>query len=129
MIHFVDISHAGIQTSIVYWPAKIVDINRVVMFKLHFWDAGENALKKFDHVLPVSNVLLYIIISGLVHFIYIMYIYIYIYIYNYNKIQYMVYNKVQYVSLTYNNYNNVYCICLLDIHLGAALLLVILCLL
>ena len=26
------------------------------MFKLHFWDAGENALKKFDHVLPVSNI-------------------------------------------------------------------------
>ena len=92
-IHFVDISRAGIQTSIVYWPAKIVDINRVVMFKLHFWDAGENALKKFDHVLPVSNV---IHISGLVHFIYILYTY-----YNYNKIQYMVYNKVQYINLTY----------------------------
>ncbi|KAI0238330.1 Ciliogenesis and planar polarity effector 2 [Lamellibrachia satsuma] len=45
----------GIQTSIVYWPAKIVDINRVVMFKLHFWDAGENALKKFDHVLPACK--------------------------------------------------------------------------
>ena len=100
-IHFVDISHSGIQTSIVYWPAKIVDINRVVMFKLHFWDAGENALKKFDHVLPVSNVLLYMCIYIYIRFstFYIHFIYIY---YNYNKIQYMVYNKVQYIKLTYN---------------------------
>ena len=43
----------GIQTATVYWPAKVLDINRVIMFKLQFWDAGENALKKFDHILPV----------------------------------------------------------------------------
>ncbi|XP_064599239.1 ciliogenesis and planar polarity effector 2-like [Liolophura sinensis] len=42
----------GIQTSLVYWPAKIIHLNKVVMFQLQFWDAGENALKKFDHVLP-----------------------------------------------------------------------------
>ena len=44
---------AGIQTSTVYWPAKMADIDKIVMFQLQFWDAGENALKKFDHVMPV----------------------------------------------------------------------------
>ena len=49
---------SGIQTSVVYWPAKITTLDRVVMFKLHFWDAGESALKKFDHVLPVRDTFL-----------------------------------------------------------------------
>ena len=47
-------STSGIQTAITYWPAKIMNINKLVMFKIQFWDAGENALKKFDHILPVS---------------------------------------------------------------------------
>jgi len=42
----------GIQKSTVYWPAKIVEVGKVLLFKLHLWDAGDNALNKFDHLLP-----------------------------------------------------------------------------
>ncbi|XP_013397888.1 REM2- and Rab-like small GTPase 1 [Lingula anatina] len=45
----------GIQTTEVYWPVKILHEDKVVMFQLQFWDAGENALKKFDHVLPACK--------------------------------------------------------------------------
>lgn len=38
----------------VFWPAKLKDSDRVVMFRFEFWDCGESALKKFDHMLPVS---------------------------------------------------------------------------
>ena len=30
-----------------------MDIDKIVMFHLQFWDAGENSLKKFDHIMPV----------------------------------------------------------------------------
>ncbi|ELT97637.1 hypothetical protein CAPTEDRAFT_179477 [Capitella teleta] len=46
---------AGIQTSVVRWPCKINSLDRVVVFKLQLWDAGESALKKFDHVLPACK--------------------------------------------------------------------------
>ncbi|XP_014665016.1 PREDICTED: REM2- and Rab-like small GTPase 1 isoform X2 [Priapulus caudatus] len=45
----------GIQTQVVYWPAKLVQTNKIVMFRLHFWDAGDAALKKFDHILPACK--------------------------------------------------------------------------
>ena len=45
---------AGIQTTTCYWPVKVIDLNKVVLFKLQFYDAGEAAIKKFDHVLSVS---------------------------------------------------------------------------
>lgn len=45
----------GIQTTVVFWPAKLQASNRVVMFRFEFWDCGESALKKFDHMLPVSG--------------------------------------------------------------------------
>lgn len=38
----------------VFWPAKLRASDRVVMFRFEFWDCGESALKKFDHMLPVS---------------------------------------------------------------------------
>ncbi|KAK6176966.1 hypothetical protein SNE40_015164 [Patella caerulea] len=41
----------GVQVSTVYWPAKITQLNKVFLFKLQLWDAGENSLKKFDHIL------------------------------------------------------------------------------
>lgn len=44
----------GIQTTVVFWPAKLKASGRVVMFRFEFWDCGESALKKFDHILPVS---------------------------------------------------------------------------
>lgn len=40
----------------VFWPAKLQVSDRVVMFRFEFWDCGESALKKFDHMLPVSRV-------------------------------------------------------------------------
>jgi GTPase SAR1 family protein len=46
--------YSGIQTSVLRWPCKIVNIDRVVIFKLNFWDAGESAVRKFDHILPVG---------------------------------------------------------------------------
>ena len=48
---------SGIVTSVAYWPTKLVQSGKIVLFKLHFWDAGENAIKKFDHILPVSMIL------------------------------------------------------------------------
>ncbi|XP_033127987.1 ciliogenesis and planar polarity effector 2-like [Anneissia japonica] len=46
----------GLQTSVVYWPAKLTDgSGKVLMFKFQLWDAGENILKKFDHVLPACT--------------------------------------------------------------------------
>ena len=39
--------------STTYWPAKLTEVNRTILFKLNFWDAGDSALKKFDHILPV----------------------------------------------------------------------------
>ncbi|CAH1775570.1 unnamed protein product, partial [Owenia fusiformis] len=56
--HPVSRSHietAGIQTYTVYWPAKLIEIDKVIMFQLQFWDAGENAIKKFDHILPACK--------------------------------------------------------------------------
>lgn len=46
---------AGIQTTVVFWPAKLQVSGRVVMFRFEFWDCGESALRKFDHMLPVSR--------------------------------------------------------------------------
>ena len=53
-------SISGIATSVLYWPAKIADINKVVMFRLQLWDAGETTIKKFHHILPVSIIIIII---------------------------------------------------------------------
>ncbi|XP_035317593.1 ciliogenesis and planar polarity effector 2 isoform X1 [Cricetulus griseus] len=45
----------GIQTTVVFWPAKLRASDRVVMFRFEFWDCGEAALKKFDHMLPACK--------------------------------------------------------------------------
>ncbi|XP_064353225.1 ciliogenesis and planar polarity effector 2 isoform X2 [Dromaius novaehollandiae] len=45
----------GIQATTVYWPAKVRDAGRPVLFQLDFWDCGETALKKFDHILPACK--------------------------------------------------------------------------
>uniref|UniRef100_A0A8C7XQK5 Ciliogenesis and planar polarity effector 2 n=1 Tax=Oryzias sinensis TaxID=183150 RepID=A0A8C7XQK5_9TELE len=42
----------GIETTVVYWPAKLRDSGRVLFFRLQLWDCGENALRRFDHLLP-----------------------------------------------------------------------------
>ncbi|KAM4740811.1 ciliogenesis and planar polarity effector 2 isoform 2-T2 [Anableps anableps] len=43
---------AGIQTTVVYWPVKLRENGRVLFFRLQLWDCGENALRRFDHLLP-----------------------------------------------------------------------------
>lgn len=43
----------GIQTTVVYWPVKLRENGRVLFFRLQLWDCGENALRRFDHLLPV----------------------------------------------------------------------------
>ncbi|XP_040843896.1 ciliogenesis and planar polarity effector 2 [Ochotona curzoniae] len=45
----------GIQTTVVFWPAKLQASDRVVMFRFEFWDCGESSLKKFDHMLPACK--------------------------------------------------------------------------
>lgn len=42
----------GIQVSTVYWPARLTQVDHTVLFKLQLWDVGENALKRFDYMLP-----------------------------------------------------------------------------
>ncbi|XP_038128870.1 ciliogenesis and planar polarity effector 2 isoform X1 [Cyprinodon tularosa] len=42
----------GIQTTVVYWPVKLRENGRVLFFHLQLWDCGENALRRFDHLLP-----------------------------------------------------------------------------
>ncbi|XP_069804104.1 ciliogenesis and planar polarity effector 2-like [Dendropsophus ebraccatus] len=45
----------GIQTSCVYWPVRPRDSVRPIIFAFQFWDCGESALKKFDHILPACK--------------------------------------------------------------------------
>ncbi|XP_052213020.1 ciliogenesis and planar polarity effector 2-like isoform X2 [Dreissena polymorpha] len=40
----------GVQTSSCFWPVKVIDINKVTLFHLQFWDAGEMACKKYSHI-------------------------------------------------------------------------------
>ncbi|KAM9759245.1 ciliogenesis and planar polarity effector 2 [Menidia menidia] len=42
----------GIETTVVYWPVKLRESDRVLFFRLQLWDCGENALRRFDHLLP-----------------------------------------------------------------------------
>lgn len=43
----------GIRKTNVFWPVKIWD--KVVLFKLQFWDTSENSIKKYSHILPVCD--------------------------------------------------------------------------
>lgn len=43
----------GIRKTNVYWPVKIWD--KVVLFKLQFWDTSESSIKKYSHILPVCE--------------------------------------------------------------------------
>ncbi|KAJ8260203.1 hypothetical protein GJAV_G00178300 [Gymnothorax javanicus] len=42
----------GIETTVVFWPVKLRDNGRVLFFRLQLWDCGENALRRFHHLLP-----------------------------------------------------------------------------
>ncbi|KAG8429920.1 hypothetical protein GDO86_018812 [Hymenochirus boettgeri] len=45
----------GIQTTCVYWPVRLSDTERPIIFRFQFWDCGEAALRKFDHMLPACK--------------------------------------------------------------------------
>ncbi|XP_061196948.1 ciliogenesis and planar polarity effector 2-like [Saccostrea echinata] len=40
----------GIQTTTTPWPGMVKQLNRVVMFQLQFWDVGDGAMKKYEHI-------------------------------------------------------------------------------
>uniref|UniRef100_A0A3Q0RN98 Ciliogenesis and planar polarity effector 2 n=1 Tax=Amphilophus citrinellus TaxID=61819 RepID=A0A3Q0RN98_AMPCI len=42
----------GIETTVAYWPVKLKENSRVLFFRFQLWDCGENALRRFDHLLP-----------------------------------------------------------------------------
>ncbi|XP_063225806.1 ciliogenesis and planar polarity effector 2-like [Bacillus rossius redtenbacheri] len=43
----------GIRKSNVYWPVKIWD--KIILFKLHIWDADDSSIKKYSHILPACR--------------------------------------------------------------------------
>lgn len=45
----------GLQISHLYWPGRIKSSNRTVLFKLLLFDAGETALRRYDHILPACQ--------------------------------------------------------------------------
>ncbi|XP_042234073.1 ciliogenesis and planar polarity effector 2-like [Homarus americanus] len=47
------IETVGIQCSNVYWPMKIG--NRLILFRLEIWDAGDSSVKRYNHVLPACR--------------------------------------------------------------------------
>lgn len=44
---------SGIQKTNIYWPIKIWD--KIIMFKLQFWDSGKNSIKKYGHILSACQ--------------------------------------------------------------------------
>lgn len=42
----------GIHKTNIYWPTKIWD--KIILFRLQCWEAGDSGVKKFSHILPVS---------------------------------------------------------------------------
>lgn len=47
------IETAGIHKTNIFWPVKIWD--KTILFKLQFWDAGENSMKKYSHILTACK--------------------------------------------------------------------------
>ncbi|XP_076451466.1 ciliogenesis and planar polarity effector 2-like [Babylonia areolata] len=45
----------GLQTSHVFWPGKIKHLGKTVLFNIQLFDAGETALKRYDHILPACQ--------------------------------------------------------------------------
>ncbi|KAF3850646.1 hypothetical protein F7725_012418 [Dissostichus mawsoni] len=45
----------GIETTVVYWPVKLRENGRVLFYRLQLWDCGENALRRFDPLLPACK--------------------------------------------------------------------------
>ena len=45
----------GVRVTHVYWPARVTSRQQLVTFKLHLWDAGDSAVRKYGHVYPVCR--------------------------------------------------------------------------
>lgn len=45
----------GVRVTQVYWPCLLTprpQVSHLATFKLHFWDAGDSAVRKYSHVYP-----------------------------------------------------------------------------
>ena len=42
----------GIQTTTIYWPAKLQNSEKVAVLQMELWDVGGKALLKYNHLLP-----------------------------------------------------------------------------
>ncbi|XP_027002728.1 ciliogenesis and planar polarity effector 2 isoform X1 [Tachysurus fulvidraco] len=42
---------SGMETFAVFWPVKLREGGRVLFFHFQLWDCGENAMRRFDHML------------------------------------------------------------------------------
>ncbi|KAM9482272.1 ciliogenesis and planar polarity effector 2 isoform 1-T1 [Clarias gariepinus] len=42
----------GMETCVGFWPVKLRESGRVLYFHFQLWDCGENAMRRFDHMLP-----------------------------------------------------------------------------
>jgi len=47
----------GIRKSNIYWPVKVWD--RIILFRLQCWDAGDRDIKKFGHILSVNRYIVF----------------------------------------------------------------------
>jgi hypothetical protein len=45
---------SGIHITHLYWPVKMLQIEKFIMFNLSMWDVGKLASSKYDYILPVS---------------------------------------------------------------------------
>jgi len=52
--HCLSLIPLGIETTVVFWPVRLKDSGRVLFFRFELWDCGESAMRRFDHMLPVS---------------------------------------------------------------------------
>ncbi|ESO12795.1 hypothetical protein HELRODRAFT_159380 [Helobdella robusta] len=43
----------GIQISTIYWPVKMIPAGTITIFKLNFWDVGDNSLLRHDYIVDV----------------------------------------------------------------------------
>lgn len=45
----------GIEVGLVYWPVRLISTGKILYFSLYLWDAGDQACKTYEHVLPACT--------------------------------------------------------------------------
>lgn len=45
---------SGIHITHLFWPVKMYQIEKFIMFNLSMWDVGKLASTKYDYILPVN---------------------------------------------------------------------------